>query len=606
MARDANGTYTLPTGINPVTSGDVITSAWANQSLDSIALALTNSLDRNGNGGMNVPLEFSDGNVTSPGITFVNNLTSGFYNTSSAGAATLDFRISVGGGDIMRFTETNNVRVAQVYDGASWQDLAIGTSSVAAGDLTNQTLAWNNTASAWQFNRVLMVDNVNTVAGINMGTDAGTGEINIPERDFQVNGYSLSNKLEIGLRISSSLTDPLYTPRALFQSIPDGGTYKVGQTTLLLGNDNPVIGFTTDYDAEASTPVGTTSIGFITDVNNNRRYPANAGNETSTLKYEAPKHTFWTSNGFGGFSKNLELSTAGRVSINVFNKIGNGAVSTRVNNAKLIVATSAQTAVIEPNTEHSILVTDASGTGAGGGGSIAFSSATNARTTPSAFGCIRGNFTNGNNNTSGTIDTYVRGTPTDSNMEIITRAKTSEFVVTKQLSLYTAYDPTNTGTKTLGIYSNGNHGFRYQALETAVDGGTGLVQPAVWGFAQLLFDFNAYKNGANPVTLGSYSDYRIKKEIGLLENAVNTIKLMRPITYTAKTETAQTENAKDVKQGFLAHEMQDIIPSIVLGEKDAVNAEGEYDLQSIYYAGLTPILVKAVQELTARIEALEA
>ena len=102
--------------------------------------------------------------------------------------------------------------------------------------------------------------------------------------------------------------------------------------------------------------------------------------------------------------------------------------------------------------------------------------------------------------------------------------------------------------------------------------------------------------------IGTASDYRAKDEIGLLENGVDTIKLMRPIEYTEK----EGEQYKIAHQGFIAHEMQAIIPSIVSGEKDALNEDGEINPQSLYYAGLTPILVKAVQELTARIEALEA
>ena len=65
--------------------------------------------------------------------------------------------------------------------------------------------------------------------------------------------------------------------------------------------------------------------------------------------------------------------------------------------------------------------------------------------------------------------------------------------------------------------------------------------------------------------------------------------------------------------GVLAHELAEIIPDLVSGEKDAVNEEGKPLYQSVYYAGLTPYLVKAVQEqqtlitaLTDRITALEA
>jgi len=51
MSRDANGTYYLPAG-NPVVSGTVITTAWANPTMADIATALSDSLSRSGKGGM--------------------------------------------------------------------------------------------------------------------------------------------------------------------------------------------------------------------------------------------------------------------------------------------------------------------------------------------------------------------------------------------------------------------------------------------------------------------------------------------------------------------------------------------------------------------------
>ena len=51
MPRDAGGNYTLPGG-NPVVTGTVITSTWANPTMSDIANEITNSLSRNGQGGM--------------------------------------------------------------------------------------------------------------------------------------------------------------------------------------------------------------------------------------------------------------------------------------------------------------------------------------------------------------------------------------------------------------------------------------------------------------------------------------------------------------------------------------------------------------------------
>ena len=82
MPRDAGGNYTLPGG-NPVVTGTVITSTWANPTMSDIANEITNSLSRNGQGGMLVPFEFFDGIENSPGVTFTNEPTAGMYRPAN-------------------------------------------------------------------------------------------------------------------------------------------------------------------------------------------------------------------------------------------------------------------------------------------------------------------------------------------------------------------------------------------------------------------------------------------------------------------------------------------------------------------------------------------
>jgi hypothetical protein len=58
--------------------------------------------------------------------------------------------------------------------------------------------------------------------------------------------------------------------------------------------------------------------------------------------------------------------------------------------------------------------------------------------------------------------------------------------------------------------------------------------------------------------------------------------------------------------GFLAHEAAEIVPECVVGAKDAVDAGGKPIYQGIDQSKLVPLLVAAVQELSARVSALEA
>jgi hypothetical protein len=98
MPRDSNGNYTLPAG-NPVVTGTVIATAWANPTLGDVANEMTNSLDRQGRGGMLAPFKFLDGTAGAPGMTWTSEPSMGFFR---AGAS--DMGATVAGVPRMRWT----------------------------------------------------------------------------------------------------------------------------------------------------------------------------------------------------------------------------------------------------------------------------------------------------------------------------------------------------------------------------------------------------------------------------------------------------------------------------------------------------------------------
>ena len=81
MPRNSTGKYFLPSG-NPVASGETISADWANDTLSDIAAAVTDSLDRNGLGGMKAPMKLSDGTQSAPGLGFTNESNTGLYRPS--------------------------------------------------------------------------------------------------------------------------------------------------------------------------------------------------------------------------------------------------------------------------------------------------------------------------------------------------------------------------------------------------------------------------------------------------------------------------------------------------------------------------------------------
>jgi hypothetical protein len=101
------------------------------------------------------------------------------------------------------------------------------------------------------------------------------------------------------------------------------------------------------------------------------------------------------------------------------------------------------------------------------------------------------------------------------------------------------------------------------------------------------------------------SDYRLKENIAPMIGALATVAQLKPCTYTWKADGASG-------QGFIAHELQDVVPDCVTGEKDAVDADGKIKPQGIDVSFLVATLTAAIQEqqalitqLTARITALE-
>ena len=96
------------------------------------------------------------------------------------------------------------------------------------------------------------------------------------------------------------------------------------------------------------------------------------------------------------------------------------------------------------------------------------------------------------------------------------------------------------------------------------------------------------------VSYTSGSDYRLKENVITDWDATTLLKQLKPSKFNFK------DNQSETVTGFIAHEVQEVLPYLVYGEKD-----GE-DMQSMEYAKLTPLLTKAIQEQQEQIEALQS
>jgi hypothetical protein len=112
------------------------------------------------------------------------------------------------------------------------------------------------------------------------------------------------------------------------------------------------------------------------------------------------------------------------------------------------------------------------------------------------------------------------------------------------------------------------------------------------------FRGSASYNGTG-ISYNSASDYRLKNIVGNIPNALQTVALLKPCQFVWK-ETGETD------VGFIAHELQELFPKAVSGEKDAVDAEGNPKYQGIDTSFLVATLTAAIQEQQAIITQLQA
>ena len=107
------------------------------------------------------------------------------------------------------------------------------------------------------------------------------------------------------------------------------------------------------------------------------------------------------------------------------------------------------------------------------------------------------------------------------------------------------------------------------------------------------------QSGTTAVAYNTSSDYRLKENVTPMTVGLATISALKPVTYDW---VGTNENG----EGFVAHELQEVIPHAVTGEKDAIDEDGNPIYQQMDNSGVIPFLVKAIQELKAEFDAYKA
>jgi hypothetical protein len=163
-------------------------------------------------------------------------------------------------------------------------------------------------------------------------------------------------------------------------------------------------------------------------------------------------------------------------------------------------------------------------------------------------------------------------------------------------------------TATLNVFSGTTDGVSLEGVGTVVasrnnEAAAFLRRRSTNGqIVAFLRDTTQVGNISVTTTATSYvtsSDYRLKENVQPMQDALAVIAQLNPVTYTWKVDGSDG-------QGFIAHELQAVVPDCVSGEKDAVDAEGNPQYQGVDTSFLVATLVAAIKELKAEVDSLKA
>jgi hypothetical protein len=147
----------------------------------------------------------------------------------------------------------------------------------------------------------------------------------------------------------------------------------------------------------------------------------------------------------------------------------------------------------------------------------------------------------------------------------------------------------------LTISGKGSEGWAVKFLTPINSGTYNFLNFCTSGTTQV----GSVQSNGSTTSYNTSSDYRLKDNIAPMTGALNVVSALKPCTYTWKADGSDG-------QGFIAHELAEVVPDCVTGEKDAVNADGSIKPQGIDTSFLVATLTAAIQELKAELDSVKA
>lgn len=132
-------------------------------------------------------------------------------------------------------------------------------------------------------------------------------------------------------------------------------------------------------------------------------------------------------------------------------------------------------------------------------------------------------------------------------------------------------------------------------IRPTADTGTG----AVYFMNAALSLVGSIATTSSATAYNTSSDVRLKHAVVTITDALLKLSALRPVKFRWNADGSEGE-------GFLAHELQRVIPHAVTGEPDEVNSDGSIKPQQVDHSKLVPWLVCGIQQLLTRVATLEA
>jgi uncharacterized protein YaiE (UPF0345 family) len=320
MPRNTSGVYTLPAG-NPVTTRTIIESSWANNTLSDIATEITESLARNGAGGMTGPMKATDGTAAAPSITFGSETSTGLYRVASGqlGITTggvQRFNISSSGSTFsVPVTVNGNLTVSGTISGNGSSITSLNASNITSGTLADAYLSSNvplkNVTNTFTGGII-----VNAVSNSGITVQAST----TAQVRFECTGAATNNKNWIAYADSASWRVLAYTD-----------DYSSGTTAMSVARSGITPGAISTYSSVNVGDIQAGSIGRLNlvvgdathtgyiefrNVSGGREgyigFSTTAGgNDTGNIPYVAGIHAFTGNISVGGVSSGTALTVNG-------------------------------------------------------------------------------------------------------------------------------------------------------------------------------------------------------------------------------------------------------------------------------------------------------